>query len=109
MCISERPTPRLTALLLDGEVCCHPFVIGELACGNLRNRDEVLVLLADLPQLLVAEHSEVMHLVNSRALQGKGLGWVDAHLLTSALLSNAQLRTLDRPLASVARSLGVAT
>ncbi len=99
---------RLTALLLNDDVGCHSFVIGELSCGNLRNREEILGLLSDLPQLPVAEHVEVMHVVDSRELHGKGLGWVDVHLLTSALLSGARIWTLDRSLARVADLLGVA-
>ncbi len=99
---------RLAELLRTGEVLCHPFVIGELACGNLRNRQEVLVLLAALPQVSVADHGEVMTLLESSRLFGCGLGWVDLHLLTSALLSHCGLWTLDRPLQHAATALKVA-
>lgn len=99
---------RLRNLLLAASVSCHPFVIGELACGNLRSRQEILELLDRLPQLPVAEDREVRHLVESSALYGKGLGWVDVHLLASALMSRSQVWTLDRPLAHAASVLGIA-
>jgi len=99
---------RLKTLLEDGEVVTHPFVIGELACGNLGNRAEILDLLGRLPQTPTAEHHEVMALVAGRRLYGRGIGWVDAHLLAAALLVDSGLWTLDRPLATVAAALGVA-
>jgi predicted nucleic acid-binding protein len=88
-------------------VWCHPFVIGELACGNLARRDEVLTLLAALPQVPEARHSEVMVLVSARRLMGRGIGWVDLHLLTSALMASQPLWTFDKRLASVAEELGI--
>ncbi len=99
---------QLVGLLVAGEVGCHPFVIGELACGNLHNREEILRLLSDLPRLRVAEHGEVMRLIEARTLHGKGLGWIDTHLLASALLDGAPVWTLDRSLATAAQSLGIA-
>ena len=98
---------RLAELLSSGQVLCHPFVIGELACGNLRNRQEILVLLAALPRASVAEHDEIMTLLESSRLYGRGLGWVDLHLLTSALLSRCVLWTLDRPLQRAAAAVKV--
>ncbi len=100
---------RLTGLLRAGEVFCHPFVIGELACGNLRNRQEILVLMAALPQASIAEHGEVMTFLESSRLFGRGLGWVDLNLVASALLSHFGLWTLDRPLQHAAASLNVAS
>jgi predicted nucleic acid-binding protein len=97
--------PRLGALLRDEQVLSHPFVVGELACGNLRNREEILALLAALPEARVAEHHEVLHLVGSARLYGRGLGWVDAHLLASALLSRCAFWTLDKRLQRVAATL----
>ncbi len=76
--------PELTALLNRGAVLCHPHVVGELACGNLKNRLEFLLLLDELPLAIEAEHSEVLHLLESGPYHGRGLGWVDAHLLASA-------------------------
>jgi predicted nucleic acid-binding protein len=100
--------PGLRALLESDQVLTHLFVIGELASGNLKNRAEILDLFARLPQAQVAEHHEVMHLVASQRLYRRGIGWFDAHLLASALLSQATLWTLDRPLARVAEALGAA-
>lgn len=100
--------PLLGDLLTSGEVAIHPFVIGELACGNLSNRKEILALLSTLSLVKVAQHAEVMHLVETQRLQGRGLGWVDLHLLASARLSHVALWTRDRRLQAVAKSLGVA-
>jgi predicted nucleic acid-binding protein len=95
----------LAEALERGDVWCHPFVIGELACGNIANRAEVLSLLAALPQAELAENAEVLAFVEAHRLMGRGIGWVDAHLLASARLSRQQLWTLDRRLAAVAASL----
>lgn len=103
----SRGNPTLASALEDGEVWCHPFVQGELACGNLKNRDEILSLLASLPAAPVASHDEALSLVSLRKLQGTGLGWIDVHLLASALLAGVSLWTLDRRLAAAALRLGV--
>jgi len=100
--------PRLASLLDQGEVVCHPAVIGELACGNLPRREETLRLFNDLPQAVVAGHDETMRFIESESLMGKGLGYVDVHLLASALLTGASLWTLDQPLRKAARKLAVA-
>lgn len=97
---------ELAALLENGDVATHPFVIGELACGTLRNRDEVLRLLERLPMLPVAEHAEALSFIESQRLMGRGLGWVDVHLLASATLARARLLTRDRRLAARAAALG---
>ena len=97
----------LAAFLEDGRVLCHPFVIGELACGNVQNRAEILSLLAALPAAAAAGHEEAMHLLSDRKLHGKGLGWIDIHLLASALLTGCRLWTKDRALAAAARTLKV--
>ena len=97
----------LGAALERGEVVTHPFVIGELACGGLRQREVVLELLAALPACGVAEHEEVLALVNHHRLMGSGLGWVDVHLLAAARLSGERLWTLDRALGKAAVQLGV--
>ena len=99
--------PALSAMLEEGEVRCHPFVIGELACGNLKNREEILVLLKALPQAGTATHEEALALVQQKRLMGRGLGWVDIHLLASALLTSVPLWSLDRPLAAAGRELGL--
>ena len=80
--------PVLVDLLSDGLVLAHPFVNGELACGNLAGRQSLLADLAALPAAARASDTEVMRLVESRKLWGRGLGWVDAHLLASALISH---------------------
>ena len=99
--------PGLAALLEEGRVLCHPFVIGELACGHLSNRGGTLHLLGALPEAPLAGHDEVLRLVGARRLHGSGLGWIDAHLLASALLAGSPLWTLDRRLAAVASRVGV--
>ena len=99
---------RLKTLLFKGQVATHPFVIGELACGNLRNRAEIMRLLDAFPRLPVAEHEEVMHLLSSRQLHSRGLGWVDVHLLASALLAGCGLWTLDEALSRGALHLKLA-
>ena len=97
----------LDGLLNEGHVLCHPFVIGELACGNLKNRVEILSLLQALPAAVHAEHEEVMHFIEEHSLMGKGLGYIDAHLLVSAVLAQAPLWTLDRKLKESSCRLGL--
>ncbi len=98
---------RLAGLLDKGLVCCHPFVIGELACGNIRNRTEILSLLQALPSAETADHEEVLTFIRNNDLMGRGLGYVDVHLLGSALLSDVVLWTADSRLAKAASALGV--
>lgn len=97
----------LPALLDGGDVACHPFVIGELACGILEPREEILAHLSALPSATVAAHAEILTLIEERSLQGRGLGYVDVHLLASALLSGLPLWTTDRALREIARDLEV--
>ena len=99
---------RLAELLERNTVVVHPFVLGEIALGHVTARAEVLADLATLDAPRVAEHAEVLTLIDRRRLWGRGIGWVDAHLLASALLDRIGLWTLDAPLARVARDLGVA-
>lgn len=103
----RRGSERLQSLLYDEQVLCHPFIIGELACGTLRNRQEILRLLSVLPKALVADHEEVVHLVEERHLYGRGLGWVDVHLLASSILTRCPLWTLDKRLKQVAATLKI--
>jgi len=98
---------RLKSLLLSDEVLSHPFVVGELACGDLRKRSAILKFLQELPVALVADHQEVLSLLEKERLYGCGIGWVDAHLLASARLSGAWLWTLDASLSMVAASLNI--
>ena len=104
----RRGNTRMKGLLSGGQVFCHPFVLGELACGNLQKRHRVLALLSALPAAQLARHDEVLHLVDTYRLFGRGLGWIDVHLLASALLSKCGLWTLDKPLAAAAEGLGIA-
>lgn len=97
----------LDELLNEGQVVCHPFIIGELACGNLKNRSLILSLLKSLPLATVAEHEEAMHFIENKDLMGKGLGYVDIHLLTSAALSGIPIWTLDRKLDGSSERLGL--
>ena len=97
----------LPDLLVNGQVFMHAFVAGELACGNLQKRAAILADLAALPVAMMASDREVMHLVESRRLWGRGLGWIDAHLLASALVSGCRLWTLDKRLKAAASQLGV--
>lgn len=100
---------KLTALLEVGRVLAHPFVIGELALGNLRQREIVLRALSDLPQASVATDTEVLHFIDRHALFGRGVGYVDAHLLAAVrLTAGAELWTNDRRLHSVADQLRLA-
>ena len=103
----RRRVPELARLLEDGSVVCHPFVVGELALGNLRQWDEIRGHLDALPEAVSAGHDEVLHLIDRHGLQGSGIGWVDAHLLASARLSGCRLWTRDRALGDAAGVVGV--
>ena len=104
----RRTELELVRLLDNGDVMIHPFIIGELACGNLSNRSELLTLFRNLPQAVVASHEEVMTLIEQESLMGKGLGYVDMHLLASSILSDCQLWTKDKRLVAVMKEIGVA-
>lgn len=95
----------LTALLNEGHVACHSFIIGEIACGNLENRSEILSLFQALPMAVQAGHEEVMEFIETHHLMGKGLGYIDMHLLASAVLTDLSLWTFDRRLIEAAAKL----
>lgn len=98
--------PVLASALEEGTVLTHPFVIGALACGNLHRRTEILRLLGELPQAPVATNSEVLAFIERRKLMGRGIGFVDAHLLASVVLAGpATLLTSDRRLSVIAKQL----
>ena len=100
---------RLVNLLIGGTVLSHPFVIGEIALGGLRNPARVLNELQRLPVASVATDQEVLRLIRDRALSGRGIGYVDAHLLAAVRLSaGATLWTRDKRLLNVARELSLA-
>ena len=97
----------LTGLLDDIEVVTHPYIIGELACGNIRNRSIVLDLLQALPSLGEISRNEYLLFIERHSLYGKGLGFVDIHLVGSAYLHRCPLFTLDKRLRSAAQSFGL--
>ncbi|HXV01611.1 MAG TPA: PIN domain-containing protein [Caulobacteraceae bacterium] len=100
---------RLASLLEAGAVLVHPFVVGELALGNMRRRSSVLAMLEDLPRAELATHAEVLGFIDRHALFGRGVGYVDAHLLAATrLTSSARLWTRDRRLREVAEQLDLA-
>jgi len=98
---------ELTHLLQNARVMMHPFIIGELACGNFKNRSEVLSLLSALPMAMSADQHEVLELIEAKRLMGQGVGWMDCHLLASALLSGVPLWTVDRKFRSMCAVLNV--
>src|SRR4030043_536869 len=97
----------LQQLLLDGEVVCPPFIVGELACGNLKNRQEILTYLQSLPMTILAEDEEVLKFIEANQLMGKGLGYIDVHLIASAVLTNVLLWTLDKTLDKFTEKIGI--
>ncbi len=100
--------PGLAALLRDGQVLTHPFVIGELALGEMSRRSEILGLLHNLPHAKAATDDEVLNLVENEHLFGLGIGYVDAHLLAATLLTaGARLWTRDKRLGGTATQLGL--
>jgi predicted nucleic acid-binding protein len=97
----------LEQLLNNGEAMCHPLIVGELACGNLKNRYEILSLLQLLPQATEAKHEEVLQFIEKNRLMGRGLGYLDVQLSASAVLSSALMWTFDKRLNEVNDELGI--
>lgn len=98
----------MTRLLEADEVLVHPFVMGEIACGNLPNRSTVLEEMGNLYAPVVAQHAEALSVIEQHRLMGRGIGYVDVHLLASALLTDsARLWTRDQRLQNAADELGV--
>ncbi|MGH8729804.1 MAG: type II toxin-antitoxin system VapC family toxin [Burkholderiales bacterium] len=104
----RRGRPDLSALLTEGKVACHPFLIGELACGNLSHRQEILSLLKTLPASSRVDDDEIIHFIERHRLIGSGIGIVDAHLLASSWVSGFPLWTSDKRLRGAALSLDCA-
>jgi predicted nucleic acid-binding protein len=98
---------QLEELLSRGEVCGHQFVLGELLIGDKGGRQQLLADYALMHQSPVVPHQEIVAFVRHRRLQGRGIGWIDAHLLASALVGRASLWTADSRLAAVAGELGI--
>jgi predicted nucleic acid-binding protein len=103
----RRGNATLARLLEDGAVATHAFVQGELSLGAQAPRAELLALFGALPAVRLAAHDEVLELIERRRLYRAGIGWVDVHLVASALLDHARLWTLDRRLAAVAGRCGI--
>lgn len=97
----------LTELLEGEQVLAHPFVVGELACGQIRHRKEIVELLMALPSATKAGDDEVLFLIEEQRLMGRGLGLIDVHLLASCLTDRCQLWTADKALAAAASQMGV--
>lgn len=98
---------KLEKLLNKGQVMCHPFIIGEIACGNIKNRKEILTLLQPLPLTTQAKHEEVMEFIETNKLMGRGLGYIDMHLSASAMLTGIPLWTFDKKLDEITEELGI--
>jgi predicted nucleic acid-binding protein len=101
------PSKLLGQLLGLEQVLIHPFVVGELACGNLANRKEIIALLHSLPAAPRADDDEILFFVERHKLMGRGLGLVDVHLLASAMIGAASLWTADSNLGLAARNLRI--
>jgi predicted nucleic acid-binding protein len=100
--------PRLARLLDDRQISTHPFVVGELAVGHLRNRDEILLMLSFLPIATVASHEEVLDFVSNFSLAGQGLGYIDVHLLAAVSLTpGMSLWSKDKRLVATAERLSL--
>ncbi len=104
----RRGDEALTLALQAGLVWTHSFVVGELACGNLRSRAEVLGLLQALAPMPVSTDKEVLFFIDQHRLMGRGIGYVDVHLLASVQLGGGRLWTRDKRLHTVAAELGLA-
>ncbi len=104
----RRGDAQLVALLEANAVVMHPFVVGEIACGSLTDRSMTLDLLQHLPSAVVAEADEILGYIESKKLYGKGIGYVDVHLLASVALAGIKLWTRDKRLREVAQDLGYA-
>ncbi len=99
---------KLAALLARGTVGMHPMIIGELACGNLKNRTELLSLWRNLPRIGAATDAEALYFIERHQLMGKGVGYIDIHLLAAVMLQgDALLWTRDKRLAALAVNLGL--
>ena len=98
---------NLVALLDDNRVTIHDFVVGELACGQLKHRREIISLLKTLPRLETLPHDDVLFFIGERKLFGSGIGWVDAHLLASTIAEGSELWAFDKSLNNVAKKCSV--
>jgi predicted nucleic acid-binding protein len=98
---------NLIRLLEQRLVACHPFIIGELACGDIKNRHEIISLLNDLPSTDILDHDDIMEFIEYRTIMNKGIGYVDVHLLASALVSETALWRFDKALRNISKQLSI--
>ena len=98
---------HLQSLLDNTEVVCHPLIIGELACGNLRSRDEILALLSSLPMAPEVDYEEALEFIELNSLMGKGIGFIDVMLLASSRLADLPIWTNDKRLKEAAQGLRI--
>jgi predicted nucleic acid-binding protein len=98
---------ELEKLLNDAQVMCHPFIIGEIACGNVKNRTGILTFLQLLPLVTQAKHEEVMEFIETNKLMGRGLGYIDVHLSASAKLTGVPMWTFDKKLDKTIKEMGI--
>lgn len=104
----RKSSKRLSSLLDAESVCTHPFILGELACGNIKNRKEIIALLHALPSADKVSEDEIFYFIEQHRLGGRGIGLIDIHLLASCFISKCSLYTIDRRLHEVAKDLNVA-
>lgn len=103
----HRPIASLLDLIVEAEIIQHPFVTGELALGNPADRARMMAMLDALPSATVFEHAAMIEFIETQAIGGTGIGFVDAHLLASTIAMNCRLWTRDRRLAEQAERLGL--
>ena len=100
---------QLEELLSRDEVCAHDFVYGELLIGDVGGRKQLLEHYEQMHRAPLVPHADVVAFVRGRRLHGRGIGWIDAHLLASSLVGRLTLWTTDPRLAALARALGVSS
>ena len=98
---------ELIRLLNNDDVFCHPFIIGEIACGRIENRTEILTLLKSLPQSSMVDHDEILIFIENNHMMGLGMGYIDIAILASAKLSSMSLWTLDKKLKAIATKFDI--
>ena len=103
----SRTAPALKAFLEHGDILIHPFVRGEIALGDLKSRHEILSLLAALPAATDVSDEEVLYFIDHQKLYGRGIGWVDVHLLASAKLMGCAVWSLDKSFVATAKALKI--
>ncbi len=98
----------LEYLLDESIVVCHPFVIGELSCGSIGNRDEILTLMQALPRVTALDDREILYFIDENLLMGRGIGLIDVHMLASCRIAQCLLWTADKKLFTVASEMSLA-